>query len=309
MMFKRQQAILSGQKGLSNFYKLCMNGSYGYDIMNEKLFTHVAIKNRSETFTAQMSPNYVSTSVLNTAEEGSYIVTSKTKTYGCKTPIHGGFWTLDNAKYWYLNFIYNFMHKCLDMNRLHYVEGDTDSAYWAVAGDPNDNFKQGFKHVITNHEFYNQHVYEWFPSDFYSSDNSNPTFKTPLEQMRFDKKLLGLAIEKQALNMIALGPKCYTLFNDPVKPFARKVKGVSIKQNPLTVGDYSDVIQEDRIVIGHNTNLQMSQNRTAGVSNGVSLMSKVLINKTALSGLHSKYQVLSDNSTCAPLGYSERSEI
>jgi hypothetical protein len=181
------------------------------------------------------------------------------------------------------------------MNRLHYVEGDTDSAYWAVAGDPNDDYKQGFKHVITEHEFYNKHVYDWFPSDFWSSDNSNPTFETPLEKMQFDKKLLGLAIEKQALNMIALGPKCYTLFNDPVKPFARKVKGVSIRQNPLTVTDYSNVIQEDRIVIGHNTNLQMSKN----------LMSKVMINKTALSGLHTKYQVLSDNSICCPLGYKE----
>jgi hypothetical protein len=89
MMFKRQQAILSGQKGLSNFYKLCMNGSYGYDIMNEKLFTHVAIKNRSETFTAQMSQRYMSTSVLNTADEGSYIVTSKTKTCECNERTEG----------------------------------------------------------------------------------------------------------------------------------------------------------------------------------------------------------------------------
>jgi hypothetical protein len=181
------------------------------------------------------------------------------------------------------------------MNRLHFIEGDTDSAYWAVSGDSNEGFDQGFKHVITNHEFYNKHVYDWFPSDFYSSNNSNPTFNSDLAKMQFDKKLLGLAIEKQALNMIALGPKCYTLFNDPVKPIARKVKGVSIRQNPLTVGDYSDVIKEDRIVKGKNTNLQMSRN----------LMSKVLINKTALSGLHTKFQVLSDNSTCAPLGYKE----
>jgi hypothetical protein len=272
-----------------------MNGSYGYDIMNEKLFTHVSIKNKSETFTAQMNPRYMSTSILNTTDEGSYIVTSKTKSYGCKTPIHGGFWTLDNAKYWYLNFIYNFMHKCLDMNRLHYVEGDTDSAYWAVAGKLNGGYKQGFQHVITDHEFYNKHVYEWFPSDFWSSDNSNPTFNTDLEKMQFDKKLLGLAIEKQALNMIALGPKCYTLFNDPVKPFARKVKGVSIRQNPITVGNYSSVIQNDKIVSGKNTNLQMNKSQ----------MSKVMINKTALSGLHTKFQVLSDNSVCCPLGFRE----
>jgi hypothetical protein len=195
---------------------------------------------------------------------------------------------------------------------MHFVEGDTDSAYWAVAGDPNDSegFKQGFKNVINDHDFYNKHVYDWFPSDFYSSDNSNPKFENDLEKMQFEKKLLGLAIEKQALNMIALGPKCYTLFNDPIKPFARKVKGVSIRQNPLKVNDYSDVIQNDKVVSGKNTNLQMNKSQRTNSSGECEIrMSKIMINKTALSGLHTKYQVLSDNSICAPLGFSERSEI
>jgi hypothetical protein len=26
------------------------------------------------------------------------------------------------------------MNKCLDMSKIHFVEGDTDSMYWAVAG-------------------------------------------------------------------------------------------------------------------------------------------------------------------------------
>jgi hypothetical protein len=49
---------------------------------------------------------------------------------------------LDNAKYWYLNFIYNFMYRCLDMDKIHFIEGDTDSAYWAISGDPNEDYKQ-----------------------------------------------------------------------------------------------------------------------------------------------------------------------
>jgi hypothetical protein len=31
---------------------------------------------------------------------------------------------------------YGFFAKCLDMDKIHFVEGDTDSMYLAVAGDP-----------------------------------------------------------------------------------------------------------------------------------------------------------------------------
>jgi hypothetical protein len=57
---------------------------------------------------------------------------------------------------------------------------------------------KGFKHVIKDHDFYNANIYKYTPSNFYSSDNSNPTFNNETERMGFDKKLLGLAIEKQS---------------------------------------------------------------------------------------------------------------
>jgi hypothetical protein len=43
--------------------------------------------------------------------------------------------TLDNAKFWYLKFVYDFLYKCLDMTKVHFVEGDIDSMYMAVAGN------------------------------------------------------------------------------------------------------------------------------------------------------------------------------
>jgi hypothetical protein len=30
------------------------------------------------------------------------------------------------------------------MNRLHFIEGDTDSAYWAIAGNPDEDYHQKF---------------------------------------------------------------------------------------------------------------------------------------------------------------------
>jgi hypothetical protein len=102
------------------------------------------------------------------------------------------------------------MYKCLDMTRLHFVEGDTDSMYLAVSGSESDNYEQQFKHVIKDHNFYNNNIYKFIPSNFYSSNNSNPIFENTMEKMKFDKKLLGLAIEKQCENMLALAPKTYS---------------------------------------------------------------------------------------------------
>jgi hypothetical protein len=64
-----------------------------------------------------------------------FLVQSSKTYYMIQTPIQCACATLDNAKYWYLNFIYNFMMQCLNMDKLHFIEGDTDSMYWAVAGD------------------------------------------------------------------------------------------------------------------------------------------------------------------------------
>ncbi|KAA6360371.1 MAG: hypothetical protein EZS28_044102 [Streblomastix strix] len=80
------------------------------------------------------------------------------------------------------------MYKCFDMDRLHFIEGDTDSAYWAVSGksfseksasistesingldqcESDDSipvYKQQFKHVIKDQQFYNENVKYFFSS-------------------------------------------------------------------------------------------------------------------------------------------------
>jgi hypothetical protein len=83
------------------------------------------------------------------------------------------------------------------MSRIHFVEGDTDSMYWAVAGSKSEDYQQGFKFVIKDHKFYNDNIYKYAPSGFYTSNFSNPTFSSEFQKIQFDKKLLGLAIEKQ----------------------------------------------------------------------------------------------------------------
>jgi hypothetical protein len=104
--------------------------------------------------------------------------------------------------------------------------------YFAISGDKNEDINQGFKHIITHEQFYNENVYKWLPSDFYSTNNSNLTFKTAIDKMANDMKLLGFAIEKQSQHMIALAHKMDTAFNDDyIVSF--KLKRVSIRQTKL----------------------------------------------------------------------------
>jgi hypothetical protein len=120
------------------------------------------------------------------------------------------------------------MEKCLDHWRFLYVEEDIDSLYFAISEDKNEGINKSFKHINTDEKFYNENVFKWLSNDFYSTNNSNPTFIKAIEKMEFDKKLLGYAIEKQSQHMIALAPKMYNAFNDD-STVSLKLKEVSIK--------------------------------------------------------------------------------
>jgi hypothetical protein len=136
------------------------------------------------------------------------------------------------------------------MTKIHFVEGDTVSMYWAVSGSNSDDYLQGFKHVIKDHKFYNENIYKFTPSSFYFSDNNNPTFNSEIQKIQFDKKPLGLAIEKQCENMIALSPKTYSCsVNDKIT--ATKCKGYT-KQGKLYFKDYFDVYAERKFLQGIN---------------------------------------------------------
>jgi hypothetical protein len=130
-MRRRQEAILNGDKIRDMFNKIALNGSYGYDIMNEAKYSKVKIVNRHKCFLAHMTPTFRHSEKL---ADDVYLVESVSKSFKCQTCIQVGVATLDIAKMLYLNFIYNFMYKCIDMDKCHFCEGDTDSMYWAVAG-------------------------------------------------------------------------------------------------------------------------------------------------------------------------------
>ena len=281
LMNKRIKAMVDGNKGLENFCKTNLNGSYGYDAKNTEKYTKSSIKNRIDTALAQVYPSFVDTRKLN---DDQYLVIQKPRTYRCDTCLQEAFFTLDNAKYWYLNFYYNFMVKCLDMEKIHFIEGDTDSMYFAIAGNPDEDYTQGFKYVIRDKEFYEKHVYEWFPKP---NDDKFLAIKDT-------KKIYGLCVENQGIEMIALAPKCYTI--NKVKEVKCKLKGVQQSQNKLKIDDYQKAIMS--VIPGKNVNFQLDRRGDDYQ------MSTKIIRKNALTGSHTKMVVL-ENQACCPFGFSE----
>jgi hypothetical protein len=106
-------------------------------------------------------------------------------------------------------------------------------------------------------------------------------------QISHNKKLLGLAIEKQGDNMYALGPKCYTQFNNDNSKSKLKVTGIRLPQNPhITSESYVDILSKGGIESGCNTTLQMKNGN----------MARLTMNKIALTAKNNKGIVLENGS-------------
>jgi len=286
-MNKRQQAMINGEHGRALYYKINLNGSYGYDGMNEEKFNKSKIKNKKETFVAQLSGSFMSTRRLSwdkfdnngkQIEFGKYQVNYKPKSFGCNTCLQAAAFTLDNAKYWFLNYYYNVFSKCIDMEKVHITHGDTDSIYFAVAGNPNENIKQLFDYVIKDKKFYNEHMYKFLPNpEKQKSEDKNV-------RIADEKKLNGCCIEKTYTELIALGPKCYA--GDEVC----KIKGVSLNKNKYIIDDYRKVLNEQVIVTGIHTGFQLKNGN----------LSQLKMTKNGLTAAHTKMYCY-PNHSCAPL--------
>ena len=256
---RRQNAKLNDDKLGEIYNKIILNSSYGFDSIRSDKFNKAKLVNKAGAFKAHRNPYHIDTIELN---KDFYLVTEQTKSYSMETPLQVAAFTLDNAKYWYLNFIYNFMEKCLDMNKIHFVEGDTDSLYFAISGNPEETDEQGLKYVIKDEKFYNENVFKWLPYDYYCTDeNYRPKLETPEEKIKHEKKLLGCAIEKQGYNIVALGPKCYTTWGSEKKgnetTLSLKVKGIDIRTNKhISSKSYLEVIRENKVINGTNYLLQ-----------------------------------------------------
>ncbi|KAA6327356.1 MAG: hypothetical protein EZS28_053827, partial [Streblomastix strix] len=233
--------------------KMILNTSYGSDGMNTEKYNKIKLLTKDKTIEAHIKQQWMNDRKL---ADNLYAVQFNPKNCKSNTCLKVAYFTLDNAKYWYLNFIYNFMYKCLDMTKIHFVEGDTDSAYWAISGkqvvlnDTNqqayeDNLHQGFKYIIKDQQFYDANAKYYFP--------------TIVGDKQDEKKLLGLSIENEGDEMIALALKNYYIhtFKHNQLTDVIKLKGVNLRQNSICKQDVIDNIVNGKITQG--TNMRLGQ--------------------------------------------------
>ncbi|KAA6321942.1 MAG: hypothetical protein EZS28_054491, partial [Streblomastix strix] len=90
----------------------------------------------------------------------------------------------------------------------------------AVAGDPNQDYTQGFSAIVSDKQFYDENFYKFFPD--------------PSKDVYDEKKLLDVAYEHCGSSLIALAPKNNWLLEDLDKknPDTVKLKGLNLKSNP-----------------------------------------------------------------------------
>jgi hypothetical protein len=289
-----QRRIDAKSKGENAMWKNILNSSYGSDGQNNEKFTNVKFTTAEKAMRAVSKSNFVHSAKIG---ENLYLVHREPTSVSCKKPLQTAFATLSNAKYWFVSFVYKFMYRCLDRERFHFMVCDTDSFMWAVAGTGRrqglirdvlldgvsqsgkdrvmGKIVQHFEEIVVDREFYEKNYELWFPKK---------------------KKLLTLEYEHCCTNLIALAPKNYWTEWKGETDF--RGKGVSTRGNLNQELKELETIKRclfgREIIEAKNYVLRQKKNK----------MTKQLISKTGISGVHTKMIVL-ENQSCLPFVYGK----
>ncbi|KAA6404422.1 MAG: hypothetical protein EZS28_000043 [Streblomastix strix] len=190
----RQQAKDAKNEGLGQFCKLILNSAFGGDALNSEKYSNTRLLSANKTFVQHMMGEFIHSTELN---DDLYVVQVDKESCRCNTRLQVAYFVLDSAKFWYVNFIYNFMYKAYDMSRMHFVQCDTDSLTWAISDNPNRGPEQLFEEVVKDQGFF-----DTYKDCVFSEDGK--------------KQVLHIGVEKYGYNYIALSPKNYIINNEIV---------------------------------------------------------------------------------------------
>ncbi|GHU20237.1 hypothetical protein FACS189472_11240 [Alphaproteobacteria bacterium] len=234
-----------------------------------------------------------------------FFVAYRPRTFKCSTPLHCNVFTLDNSKFLVLNFVYNGIYKAVDERRIMIIYCDTDYVTFAIAGNKTKGLNQGFEDIIVDSEFWNK--------------NRN-------DMLTDEKKLLHFATENIGDEMIALAPKNYILHRvkeykkaedipktqndawmrdkngDFIMDYKKGLKGVNKDNNKhINFEAFQKCLLEGKITAGKNCTFQPRKNMEAKEKGDRAdyTLSKITVNKFALSGIYTKGVVL-ENTRCCP---------
>jgi hypothetical protein len=146
------KAIEQKNVGYGIFSKNILNAAYGKDGINKSKYSKLVIMDQKKAFSSQCLPEFKGSRAIS---NNRYIVEKNYKTYSVNTAIQEAVFTFDNAKFWYIKFVYDFIYRCINISKRYSIEGETDSLYYAISENPDEDCHQGFKHVIKYEDFYN----------------------------------------------------------------------------------------------------------------------------------------------------------
>ncbi|KAA6386198.1 MAG: hypothetical protein EZS28_018277 [Streblomastix strix] len=255
----RNQGKGAKNEGLGYFCKLILNSAFGGDALNGEKYSNTRLLSANKTFVQHMIGTFIHSTELN---DDLYAMQVDRENCRCNTCLQVAYFVLDSTKFWKVNFIYNFMNKAYNMNRMHFIQGDTDSLTWAISGNINKGLDHLFEEVIKDQGFYDR------CKDYVYSENGK-------------KQILHIGVEKFGYNCIALSSKNYIINNEIV------LKGVVLNQNPqINEQTFVDNIKQGTVITATNTTLCQCKGT----------MSRLWMDKNAKTGSHTKMIVLSNQS-------------
>ncbi|KAA6400174.1 MAG: hypothetical protein EZS28_004292 [Streblomastix strix] len=277
MMSKIQDAISQHNDTKSLYYKQILNSAFGGEGQNIAKFDKISFNNARQAQLKQLKQDHKATrklsdDILNSdgevIEETQYMVSESPRQFKCNKPLQEAELILDNNKFWYLNYIFNFLYKCIDMDRVHLCNMDTDSMYLAIAGSQIEGYKQRL-------------------------NGFHGTIVLLLKRQNFAR----ITSEPQGENIVCLAPKCYSLYNgneqnNGIESLMSRMKDVSEKKANLTTNDYIKCLNDGCNVKVTTNNSQMK----------LGVKSMIGMEKSALTVIHNKMVVLF-NGCCAPFMY------
>ncbi|KAA6385864.1 MAG: hypothetical protein EZS28_018608 [Streblomastix strix] len=164
--------------------------------------------------------------------------------------------------------------KCTVLIRISFIsqKEKLTQRIWLKVETKMKSVKQQFKYVIKDQQFYNENAKYFFP--------------TIEGDLLDEKKILGLAVEREGTEMIALAPKNYYIMVDDKTKL--KLKGINQSTNKITKAQIVENIIEGTVT--KCVNMRLGQKSYQ--------MSKLSIEKNGITGCRTKAIVLSNQSCC-----------
>jgi hypothetical protein len=112
LMEERMKTIEQKNDGYGTFRENILNAAYTKDGINKSKYSKLVIMDPKNSFFYQCLPEFKGCRAISNR---MYIVEKNYKTFSVNIAIYETVFTLDNTKFWYIKFVYNFIYRCIDM--------------------------------------------------------------------------------------------------------------------------------------------------------------------------------------------------